>query len=319
MIGVLLLTFGGPARLDEVEPFLSSVLSGRKLTTEQLEKVKEKYKLIGGSPLPGTTFNQAKLLEERLNKENKDFHVYVGFRHSHPTIEETVNQIVKDETKNIVILSLAPYYSKVTTAGYMVELERAIKKNQANFEITVAPHLATHPLYLECLVEKIEQGLKNFPFKVNLQGEPVEQRKEVQIIFSVHSILQKFIDKGDPYLEQVKASIDSIIKISGLSNWRLAFQSSGSDKNKWLEPEIKDVIDELASKGVKNILLVPLSFVSENIETLYDIDIVYKKYAEKKGLNFIRTECLNTAEKFIEALAEIVKESLKNPSPYPLP
>lgn len=310
MIGVLLLTFGGPATLDEVELFLTSVMSGRKLTAEQLEKVKEKYKLIGGSPLPGITFNQAKLLEERLNRENKDFHgmnqgdsyrVYVGFRHSHPTIEETVNRIVKDEIKNIVVLSLAPYYSKVTTAGYIVELERVIKKNQANFKITVARHLATHPLYLECIVEKIEQGLKNFP---------AEERNEVQIIFSVHSIPQKFIDKGDPYLDQVKASIDGIIKISGLSNWRLAFQSRGLSEEKWLEPDIKNIIDELAKGGIKNILLVPLSFVCDNIETLYDIDIIYKKYAEKKGLNFVRSSCFNTSPKFIEALAAIVKESL---------
>jgi len=294
----LLLAFGGPATLDEVEFFLTSVMSGRKLTAEQLEKVKERYKLIGGSPLPRITFNQAKLLEEKLNK---DFKVYVGFRHSHPTIEEAVNQVAKDKIEKVIVLSLAPYYSKVTTAEYIAELERVIKKIQANFKITVARHLATHPLYIECVVEKIEEGLKKFP---------AEERNEVQIIFSVHSIPQKFIDKGDPYLEQVKASIEGILKVLRLPNWHLVFQSRGAGEDKWLEPEVKIVLDNLAEKKVKNILLIPLSFISDNLEILYDVDIVYRNYAESKGMRFFRSETLNLTPKFIDTLAEIVRESL---------
>lgn len=311
LTAVLLLSFGGPSSPDEIEFFLTSIMGGRKPSPEQLAKVTEKYGLIGGcSPVTKITFEQAKLLEEKLNFSEKKYRVYVGFAHSRPTIEDTVKKIIQDKIKKVIVLSLAPYYSKVTTAAYIEKLRPAIKEIQLTSEISIAGHLGNYPLYLTALVEKIEEGLKKFSS---------QEQKNLYIIFSVHSIPQRFIDQGDPYLEQVKTSINSILKISSYPRWNLAFQSTGSDKEKWLEPEVKEKIDELAKNGVKNILLVPLSFISENIETLYDIDIIYKKYTEEKGLKFIRTSCLNTSPKFIEVLAEMVKESLKNPSPYPLP
>lgn len=303
MIAVLLLAFGGPATVDEVEPFLSSVISGRKLTTEQLARVTEKYKFIGGrSPLTEITLEQAKLLEDKLNMPTKKYRVYVGTLHAHPTIEETVKEIFNSKIREIIVLSLAPYYSKVTTAAYIEKLKKAIKEIQTNgedFKISVAGHLGDYPLYLDAVIDKIEEGLKQFS---------LPERENIYIIFSVHSIPQKFIDQGDPYLEQIKTTIEGILKISSYPRWKLAFQSAGSDKEEWLEPEVKEVIDELAKEGVKNILLVPLSFIADNIETLYDIDIVYKKYAEEKGLKFVRSACLNTSPKFIEALSNIVME-----------
>lgn len=325
LIAILLLAFGGPSSLDEIESFLTSVMAGREPSPEQLAKVTEKYGFIGGcSPVTKITFEQAKLLEEKLNFSEKkyrgmnrsgSYRVYVGFAHSRPTIKETVKKIVSDKIEKVVVLSLAPYYSKVTTAAYIEKLRQAIKEIQIergcspqgysppDFEISIAGHLGNYPLCLIALVEKIEEGLKKFSS---------QEQKNLYIIFSVHSIPQRFIDHGDPYLEQVKTSINSILKISSYPRWNLAFQSRGSSassgKEKWLEPEVKEKIDELAKNGVKNILLVPLSFISENIETLYDIDIIYKKYAEEKGLKFIRTSCLNTSPKFIEVLSNIVNE-----------
>ncbi len=313
LIAILLLAFGGPSSLDEIESFLTSVMAGREPSPEQLAKVTEKYGLIGGcSPVTKITFEQAKLLEEKLNFSEKkyrgmnrsgSYRVYVGFAHSRPTIKETVKKIVSDKIEKVVVLSLAPYYSKVTTAAYIEKLRTAIKEIQLTSDISIAGHLGNYPLYLNVVIDKIEEGLKQFSS---------QEQKNLYIIFSVHSIPQRFIDQGDPYLEQVKTSINSILKISSYPRWNLAFQSRGSSassgEEKWLEPEVKEKIDELAKNGVKNILLVPLSFISENIETLYDIDIIYKKYAEEKGLKFIRTSCLNTSPKFISALSNIVSE-----------
>jgi len=303
MIGVLLLAFGGPHSLDEISSFVKSMMSKRQPSPRALEIIKERYRQIGGhSPLPEITFQQAKLLEEKMNLKERKFRVYVGFRYSHPTIEETVKEMVKDKMGKVIVLSLSPYYSKVSTGAYIEEFQKTVKKLSATFEISIINDFGNHPLYLKVLANKIEGELKKLS---------QEERKNMYIIFTAHNIPRRLIEEGDPYLDQLKASINTLVRILGISNWGFAFQSRGLGGNEWLGPEVQEIVDELSEMKLKNILLVSLSFVADNLEILYDIDIVYKKYAEEKGLNFIRTSCLNTSPKFIEVLTTIIQEYLE--------
>jgi len=160
----------------------------------------------------------------------------------------------------------------------------------------------THPLFLQALAEKLKEGLLQFPTEV---------RHRVHIIFSAHSLPKRAIT-GDPYVEQIEATIRGIIGITGPLPWRLGFQSRGGKGGAWLDPEVTTVLRELMGEGHQEVLVVPVGFVSDNVETLYDIDILYKQQAESMGMSFRRSPSLNDSDKFIEALSHIVHEHLAN-------
>lgn len=304
MTAVLLLAFGGPEDLDSIEPFLRNVLPGRPITPELVERVKKRYELIGGkSPLPEITRRQAKLLEERLNSSliphPSSFKVYVGMRHWHPFIKDIVKQIKEDGISQVVTIPMAPQTSKASTGGYIEALNKAIEEFPGlNVKIAKAWH--ENPLYLEAVAERVENALDYFP---------EETRDDVQVIFSAHSLPKKTVE-GDPYESQLRETIEGVLQIACPLNWYLAYQSKGQAPGEWLGPEVEAVMEGLANEGKKDVLIVPIGFVCDHVETLYDIDIVFKKKAEELGMNFNRAASLNDAPLFIEALADIVKKSL---------
>ncbi|MFZ3063114.1 MAG: ferrochelatase [Actinomycetota bacterium] len=301
MIGVLLLGFGGPDSLEAVEPFLRN-LTGRKISPAQLEKTIERYKLIGGrSPLLDITRKQAEVLEKYLNADDGNFKVYIGMRYWHPFIKDTLEAMVRDGVSRIIALSLSPFESRTTTGAYFAEVERALSELGVNLGVTYVSGWYNHPLYIDAVGEKVEEGLAWFG----------GSRGEVQIIFSVHSLPQKFIEEGDPYVEQVEQTVRDVVRVVEPVSWHLAFQSRGGGPGEWLEPEVNSVLEDLVRKEYKKVLLVPIGFVSDHIETLYDIDIVYRKKAESLGMTFHRSESLNASPKFVDALTQIVVDNLQ--------
>lgn len=319
MIAVLLLGYGAPDSIEAVTPFLTNLLGERRPTGEQLERIKERYRLIGGkSPLLDITIAQARALERALNvsspilsprergaKEGVTglrFKVYVGMRYWHPLIEETVEEIVADGIAKVVALSLSPHYSRTTTGSYFKELERVVAEKAPDLKVIRAQDWFTHPLFVQAITENIREGLAKFPEGV---------KNDVEVIFSAHSLPTRFILDGDPYVEQVKATVKAVIDVLCLVHWRLAYQSSRRGTGEeWLEPDLKKVLEELASAVRSHVLLVPVGFVSDHVETLYDIDIALRRRALELGLNFHRTAALNDSPKFISALADIVVKSL---------
>lgn len=301
-IGVLLLGFGGPDSLKAVEPFLENLFSDPERAKQRAQSVIERYKQIGGnSPLLKITRKQAQALEERLNEGGGDFKVFIGMRYWHPFIEEAVQEIFREGINRIIALSLSPHYARTTTGSSFKELKRVLANLKADLEVTYVNSWYDHPAYLDALAEKIEAGLSQFS---------EEQRKKVQLIFTAHSLPKAFVETGDPYLNQLKATIAGVLKRISPVSWRLSFQSR-TGPGEWLEPETNFVLDELAKKGYHEVLMVPISFISDHVEILYDIDIVYRKQAQSKGITaFRRTESLNASPKFIEALAQIVREHL---------
>ncbi|MCE5312540.1 MAG: ferrochelatase, partial [Nitrospiraceae bacterium] len=313
VIGIILLNLGGPDSLDAVRPFLYNLFSDRDIirlgpafmqkplaaliSALRSKKTESFYSLIGGrSPIAEITGAQAGMLEQALKEAgHSNIKVYMGMRYWHPFIEDTAAKMHKDGVKKVIALSLYPKYSVATTGSSV----SAFKKAASNygFQYYCAGSWCNDPLYIDALAEKIQNALQLFDEKPD-------------ILFSAHSLPQKFIDEGDPYLDETRATIAEVMKRFDLK-WQLSFQSK-SGPVKWLEPSTEEMIASLAERGTRNLLVVPVSFVSDHIETLYEIDMLYAGMAAGMGINMKRAESLNTSEKFIRALCSITIKNLEH-------
>jgi ferrochelatase len=306
---VLLLQMGGPDSLDAVKPFLLNLFTdrdiikigpsflqpfiARKIVRKREPKVRENYRQIGGkSPLRALTDQQGVELQKVLGD---GYRCFVAMRYWHPFTEEALAAIRKEGINRIVALSLYPHYSRATSGSSFNELDKRLSGLKPKPEVSSVRYFYDHPLYIQALAEKIEQGLAGFP-----------DRSTVQLFFSAHSLPQSFIDEGDPYLDHILATVRLTMEhFEGVSH-HLAFQSRAGPV-KWLEPSTDDKLKELASFGYTEVLMVPLSFVSDHIETLHEIDIEYREEAHKLGItDFRRMESLNSSPTFIKCLAELV-------------
>jgi ferrochelatase len=309
---VLLLQMGGPDSLDAVKPFLLNLFSdrdiikigpsflqpfiARRIVKKREPKVCENYRQIGGkSPLRELTDQQGAELQKVLGD---GYRCFLAMRYWKPFTDEALGAIRREGINRIVALSLYPHFSRATSGSSFNELERCLARVKPRPEVTSVRHFFDHPLYIEALAEKIEQGLAEFP-----------DRSRVQLFFSAHSLPQSFIDEGDPYLDHIQATVKlTMERFAGISH-HLAFQSRAGPV-KWLEPSTGDKLKELAAQGHKEVLIVPLSFVSDHIETLHEIDIEYREEAHRLGItDFSRMESLNSSPTFIRCLAELVKSS----------
>jgi ferrochelatase len=315
--GVILLNLGGPDSLEAVKPFLYNLFSDRDIirlgprviqkplawiiASMRASKTKDNYSLIGGSsPILDITIAQAKKLEENLKSGGKQIRTYVGMRYWGPSIGEAVERALNDGLKELIVLPLFPQYSSATTGSCFKEMKRNINPHRKKLRVNFIESWQTHPLYIEAIAQTIREGLRNF------EGD---KGQDVLILFSAHSLPQKVIDEGDPYVDQINSTVNSVVKKLKIKSWKLSFQSR-SGPVRWIGPETNDTIDSVSKEGVKKILMVPISFVSDHIETLYEMDILYKKQAEKLGVILLRAPSLNTSTKFIEALADIVKNKI---------
>ncbi len=342
VIGVILLNLGGPDSLHAVRPFLYNLFSDREIirlgppflqkplawiiSFFRSKKTKRLYDLIGGkSPILDITRAQAKALEEALNQDLKldtqnsgvriqnsgqrsegkivKFKTFVGMRYWHPFIEEVVNEMHRSGLKRIVALNMYPQYSHATTGSSISRLKKALSLYP--MESLFIKSWYNHPLYIDALVDLIKKGLSSFNSAIN----PLISETDVHILFSAHNLPEALIKEGDPYVRQIKGTIEEITKRLTIK-WSLSYQSK-TGPVKWLEPTTEVMLEKLAKEGNKNILMVPISFVSDHIETLYEIDILYKNIAKKHGIFLERVDSLNTHPLFIEALKDIVLSALR--------
>ncbi|TLN19117.1 ferrochelatase [bacterium] len=304
-IGVILLAFGGADSPEAVEPFMTNLMGGRRPPPELTAKIKARYDLIGGkSPLPEITRRQAAALEYLLNEKHAvaRFRVVVGMRYWSPFIAEAVGVLAQAEIKKVVAISLAPFYSRVSTGAYEEEVRRVLAGAGYGMDVVFAGGWYDQPGFINAVADRVSAALEQFP---------EERRQSVQVIFSAHSLPVNHIEAGDPYVEQFKATSAGVAGQLWLADWHMAYQSKGGGQGEWLGPPVEEVMDELAAAGHKEVLVVPTGFVSDHIETLYDIDIAQKRHAEVRGLVFHRSEAPNVSPIFIEALAAVVLGSLK--------
>ena len=302
MKALLLLAFGGPRSLDEVEPFLTRLMKGRKPSQEQLERVKERYRLIGGSsPLLEITQGQAKGLEKKLNEKGYQFKSYVGMRYGHPLIEETLKEILRDGIQEVIAIPMTLFRSRESTGAYIEEVNQVQKDLGEELNISFVKEWYMNPLFIKAVEEKVREGLMEFTS---------EQRKRVHLIFTAHS-LPKSIAEKDPYTKDMEASVKGVLEGIEPRAWDMAFQSKGSGPEEWIGPDVESVLMKLSGEKVREVLIIPIGFVSDHIEILYDIDIIYRKKAKSLGMILKRSPSLNTSEKFLEAFASIVEEHMR--------
>ncbi|MCL5291171.1 MAG: ferrochelatase [Actinobacteria bacterium] len=297
MTGILLMAFGGPETRDAIGPFMTNLM-GREPSPEVLARAVEKYDRIGGcSPLPTITGRQAAGTQLLLREMGYDLLVAVGMKYWRPFIGTAVANLVGEGAGRIIAISMSPHYSRVSVGAYEEELAKA-RKAFPNATIQLLSSWYDHPGFLAAVAEKIKESLPDF-------GD-----RKPFIIFSTHSLPVAHIESGDPYVSQVQATVDGVMNLVGEFDHCLAFQSKGHSPGPWLGPGVEEVLEQLAAGGREDVLLVPIGFVSDHMETLYDIDIAHREKAESLGLNFTRTTSLNDSPAFIRALAEIIKNRL---------
>jgi len=318
-IGVLLFNLGGPETLRDVKPFLYRLFSDpeiihvkfsplRKAIAYTIATLRRKtsegyYSQIGGgSPLRRLTEEQASALANELNARGRTAETFVGMCTWHPFLHEAIDKIEKANIDSLVILPLFPQYSVTTTGSGFAVLRQLIDRHPDFKKLDVQWICAwpDHATYIESFVQGIQRELEKF-----------DKADNVHLLFSAHSIPASYVRNGDPYLEQTKITVEAIMDRLGRQNpYRLSFQSKIGPV-KWLEPFTNDVITDLGKQGIDDVLVVPVSFVSEHIETLYELDILYKRVADEAGVaNFRRVPALNSDPTFIRALADIVESTL---------
>jgi len=241
----------------------------------------------------------------RVGVARMKFKVYIGMRYWHPLIEEVVPAISRDGVKKLVALSMYPHYSLATAGSSMSRLMEIIEEYP--IEVLSISSWHDHPLYIEALTDVIKRGLDSFTSDSGKMG--TEGLKDIQVLFSAHNLPESLIKEGDPYVYQVRGTVKEVVKRLHIK-WSLSYQSK-SGPVKWLEPSTEETLKRFANLGYKNILLVPISFVSDHIETLYEIDILYKDMATQLGLVLKRVDALNTHPIFIQALQGMVMSSVK--------
>jgi len=326
-LGVLLLNLGGPERLEDVRPFLYNLFADPEIIRLPLpwlqkplawliaamrhRRSRENYRQIGGgSPIRQITEQQAQALAERLRQMGHPARVYIGMRYWHPFTEEAISQMERDGVEKLVILPLYPQYSISTSGSSLRLLERLRQAGTylAQIEHTVIPYWYQRPGYIEAMVDLIRQTLDHLPAP-----------EHVHLLFSAHGVPRSYVEKdGDPYQEQIERCVALLVQALNRPNaYTLAYQSRVGPVE-WLQPYTEDVIPKLGARGVRDLLVIPISFVSEHIETLQEIDIEYRELAHRSGIiHFHRVPALNTHPRFIQDLAEAVIQASTAP-PVPL-
>jgi ferrochelatase len=309
---------GGPDSLRAVRPFLYNLFSDRDLiqlpagallqkpfafmiSALRTPKVKLNYASIGGkSPLLEWTKKQAEGAAEKLGQQVKPF---VAMRYWKPRAEVCLQQMKEQGIEQAVVLSMYPHYTSATTGSSIKEFEAAAARVYPELNYTIIREWYDWPDYLDAIANRIREGLEKFHELV---------RDEIPILFSAHALPQKFIDEGDPYLDHVLCTARGVMERFEGQPWKLGFQSR-TGPVQWMEPDTLDVLEELGKEREPGALIVPISFVSDHIETLQEIDFEFRMHAEKVGLpRFERAPSLNDNADFLNALASLVRNHVEN-------
>jgi len=287
--GVLLLAHGAPERVEDVASYLTFVRGGRPASPQIVEEVERRYQAIGGSsPLLAWTRAQAEALERMLGLP-----VFFGMRNWHPFIRETMDRVRDAGLERIAAIAMAPQYSELSVGLYIRRTEEARREAGVAAEIVWARSFHDEPLLIEAFAEKLE---------------PLAAGRKV--LLTAHSLPEKVLGGGDPYDCETRATAAAVAARLGLSDWEFAYQSQGLTDDRWLGPTVESCLDRYAAAGIREVVVDPIGFVCDHVETLYDVDVVFREYAAERGMSVVRPEALNGSPKFTAALAEVAKRCL---------
>ncbi len=299
---VVLIGYGGPEKKEDIIPFLRNVSSGRPIPEERLMDVAHHYELIGGkSPLNELTYKQGEKLEKFLSEKGHNLPVFVGMRNWHPYYYNTVKQVAELGVKKAIGVIMAIYQCDTSWERYQREFAEACRDQGLDLEFVYTDVLFDHPLFIENCADNIRDCFNQ------INDEEIDDTK---LIFTAHSIPVPMAESS-PYVSQFETSSGLVAEKLGHSNWMTAYQSrSGSPSSPWLEPDICDVIDEIAKDGVKNIVVQAIGFLCDHVEVLFDIGIEAREAAEKNSVNLYIAKTVNDDDRYIRSVEESVLKKL---------
>jgi len=295
--GVVLMTYGSPRDLDDVGAYMTRVRGGRQPDEELLAEFRRRYQVIGLSPLIEITRAQASALQARLGK---DFRVAAGMRFSEPSVPAAVSDLRERGAERLLGVILSPQYSATLMGGYDQALQAAADGLPAR---TVgAWHL--NPSFIDVLASRIRGALASLDDA---------ERDRVPVLLTAHSLPRRVVDREPDYVEQLRETAEAVARAADLPDeqWFFVYQSAGHTPEEWLKPDLLDVLPTLAEAGHRQVIVAPVQFLADHLETLYDIDVAGREQAQMAGFEaFTRVDAPNDAPDFVEALANVVRGEL---------
>ncbi|WP_456271896.1 ferrochelatase [Bacillus sp. AK031] len=303
-MGLLVMAYGTPYKEEDLERYYTHIRHGRKPSPELVEDLRERYEAIGGiSPLAKITLDQAKSLEERLNaaQEEIEFKMYLGLKHIEPFVEDAVKQMHDDGIEEAVSIVLAPHFSTFSVKSYNGRAKEEAAK-LGGPEITSVESWYDEPKFIDYWVKKVKDTYAEMT---------EEERNGAVLIVSAHSLPERILKDGDPYPNQLQETADLIAKGAGVEHYAVGWQSEGNTPDPWLGPDVQDLTRDLyKEKNYNTFVYVPVGFVSDHLEVLYDNDYECKVVTDEIGASYYRPEMPNAQPEFIDAMATVIMKHL---------
>ncbi len=309
-LGVLIMAYGGPNSLEELPGYLADIRAGRPTTPEVLEEITHNYRAIGGrSPLLAISQQQAAAVAAQLDPTF--FRVYLGMRHWAPWIEDVVGQMVEDGITHAISIVLAPHYSKLSVAKYHGKIHDGLEMFHGDIRFEHIDSYHDAPLLIEALANRVAEGLAAWP---------AAEREDVHVVFSAHSLPARIVKMGDPYDSQLRETARLVAAKAGLDDarWSWSYQSAGRSPEPWLGPQLQEHLISLAEQGIRKVVSVPVGFVSDHVEILFDIDIQAQEVAAAHGIRLVRPPALNTDPLYIRTLVNLIQAQAAQWLPAPV-
>jgi protoporphyrin/coproporphyrin ferrochelatase len=296
MKGVILMAYGTPRSLKEVEAYYTNIRGGRKPSEDQVANLVERYRAIGGtSPLIRITESLRDKLQNRLRVEGSGTRIYTAMKHSPPFIADVVSQAAEDGVDQLLSIALAPHYSKMSTGTYLLAVELANAALPKGMKLDSIYSWHANPRLVAAWARRIRSAEKDLP-------------EDYSLIFSAHSLPESILAQGDPYRNQLLETSKLVGVEVGRVGWSFAFQSASHTNEPWLGPDILNHLQTLLDGGKRSFLIAPVGFVSDHLEILYDIDVECRQWANERGVRLARCESFNDSEDLVECLYSLVLE-----------